>query len=270
MANRLWEHIKEFCRKMRIRVNIVLPALTRATVQMLRGASQIIMPCAGVLILCELIQGISGAASALIELIKLLLVVPCAAAAIVYAADAVWENRSVTVADAVSLVRIRIKQVCITGAAAWLIVMAARSIIRMVLMIGLMFLGSLFALLSMIPLIGFVFGAIGAAASWLISLSVEYASHLALMIGMLVLVADGIGGKAQLDRSFHFVQCGGKRLWEALILLFIAWAVIGGAGELLSLISPVLGSVVSALLTVCSMTAMCVIYLRERDGVSFC
>ncbi len=270
MRNSFWAHIREFYRKMRIRMSVALPALAKATASAAKGAYSIIMPCAGVLILFEILQSLSGGVAALVELIKVLIVFPAAAAAIVYAVDAVWEKRMVTPTDAVHLVRIRAKQILITGAAAWLIVMAVRSVISMVLMFLLMFLGSILALLSMMPFFGVVFTAIGMAASWLLELLVDYASHAALMVGMLVLIADGIGGRPQFDRSFSFVRNGGKRLWEALILLFGAWVVVGGAGVLFGMISPVLGAVVSAVLTACSMTAMCVIYLRERDGVSFC
>ncbi len=262
------EQIKELYRKTRIRVRIVLPSLARATASILRDAAQITLVGAAVLLLFELLQGVESV-SALIELAKLMLVLPAVCAMITYAADASWERRKVSLTDAVHLVRIRIKQVLLTGAVVWLIVMAARSVLNMALTMVVVLLGSIFALLSMIPLIGGVFTAVGVAAQWLVGLFVDYVSHAALTVGMLVLIADGISGRAQMDRAVNAIKNGGKKLWEAFILLFGVWVAVGGVGALISLALPVVDSIVSALLTVCSTAAVCVIYLRERDGVDF-
>ncbi len=268
MKGRFKEQIRDIYKKTAIRVRVVLPSLARASASVLRESIQIVLPCAAVLLLFEVLQGFESAAP-LIELVKLLLVLPAVCAATIYAADASWERRSVTLRDAVHLVRIRIKQVLITGAAAWLIVMAAHGLLNMALTLIVMLLGSIFALLSMIPIIGVVFTVIGVAAQWLVALFVDYACHVALTMGMLALIADGISGKPQLDRVMNVMKNGGKKLWEAFILLFGVWVVIGGAGALLTLAVPMMDSVITALLTVCSTAAVSVIYLREREGVDF-
>lgn len=260
------EQLRQFFRRTRIRVRIVLPSLMKASAGIVREMAQMVLLCTAVLTAGGLLSQI-GSTARLMELICLLLLTPAVCAVMTYASDASWERRHITIQDAFHLVRIRAKQIFITGAAAWLIVMLMRNIIGVLLALIGVLLSGVLALLSMIPLVGGVFAAIASAAQWLVLLLIEYICHAALTMGMLALLADGISGRAQLNRVLDVLKIGGKKMLEMLILLFGVWIVVSGAAELLALAAPAAKIVVNALLTVCSMAAVSVIYLRQRDGV---
>ena len=262
------EQLRVLYRKIRIRVQIALPSLLRAAAGIVREMGQMVILCAAALTMCGLAAQI-GSVSTLMNLFSLLLLTPAVCAVMTYASDASWERRHITIQDVFHLVRIRAKQIFITGAAAWLIITLAKSIIGMLLMVISVLLGGVFALLCMIPVLGSIVAAIAAAVQWMIMLLTEYACHVALTVGMMALLADGISGRAQLDRAMEVLRMGGRKLIELLIMLFGVWIAVGGIAELLGLVAPAAKIVVNSLLTVCSMAAVSVIYLRQRDGVDF-
>lgn len=253
------------------RVGRELPSLRKLTESVTRGTLGVALPCAVLLTIVYMLET-AGSRLAwpagfmmLLSLVMSLAAAPVAAGMITYAAGASWEGRGATLVDAAHLARIRIREIVITGLVAGVGMLLVNWLAATVYSI----MGIVPALLGWIPLIGSVVTAVVSAAVWLISLMLEFLAHAALVMGMLPLTADGIAGRAQLDRVTNILRGGRENALNGLAAVFGLWVIVWGAIELLLRVLPLGGALVcavlSAALTAVSMIAISVIYLKERD-----
>ena len=247
------------------------PELGTRTLDMLKKTAADILPCAAVLAvlyvlgtLCSALKWEEGV-SMLMDLIGSIALVPVIAGMVTYLVGAKWEKRNVNWMDAVHLVRIKWKNMILTGLCAGLVGIAAN-------WIGMM-LYSLVQIVSMllgwIPVLGSVVSGIVACILWLISLAMEFVVHAALVMGMMALTADGMNGRMQAQRVLTVLRGGWADVSAKLAAVFGAWVVVKGIYEvlysLLPIGAPLVWCAVTALLTVGSMVAVSVIYLTRRD-----
>ncbi len=249
-----------------IRSGGYLGDLAKQTISLALGTREVLGACALGLFLMNAAAVAAGADGAtLFSLISSILVTPLAAGMITYAASARWEGRGPSFMDAYHLVRIRFKQVLLTGVGAGLIVMLMDWFARVAY--GLI--GLLPALLGWIPLVGALISGVAAVAIWLVALLMELIAHIALVSGMLTLTADGMWGKMQIQRAVNILWGGKQHTLPQLTLVMGLWIVVMAVSELLSALpgGAMAAALLRAALTALSMTAVSVIYLRERDRV---
>ena len=245
------------------------PNLKRLTASVLGGTWSVTLPCAALLLAMYLLETACAAgglgAAALVGLVMSVLVMPVTAGMITYAAGASWEGRGATIVDAYHLARIRIREIVITGLAAGAIVLLANWLATTVYSL----IGIVPALLGWLPVIGPIITAAVSVVFWLISLLMEFFAHIALVMGMLSLTADGVSGRAQAERALKILRGGGADVLYELGLVFALWIAVQGVYELIFRLSPLPGAlacdILVAALTAVSMTAVSVIYLKERD-----
>ena len=249
----------------------LMPGISRRTGDVLLRIAPMLLPCGLLLTGWYMLEAMSSVykwqegAALLIELIGSVVLVPTVAGIVTYLTGARWEKRNVNQMDAFHLVRIKFKDILITGLAAGLIGMAVNwlgmmlySLIQMVSV-----------LLSWIPWIGAVIAGIVACTLWLISLAMEFIVHAALVMGMAALTADGVSGQTQLRQVLGVLRGGWSDATAGLAAIFGLWIVVKGVYEALIYLCPT-GAVLAwcavlAMLVLCSMTAVCVIYLMRRD-----
>lgn len=249
-----------------------LPGLRKLTESVTRGTLGVALPCAGFMMIMYMLDAAGSRLAwpagfmTLLSLIVSFVAAPVAAGMITYAAGASWEGRGATLVDAAHLARIRIREIVITG----LVAGAGMLLINWLATTVYSIVGIVPALLGWIPLIGPVVTAVVSAVVWAISLMLEFLAHAALVMGMLPLTADGIAGRAQLDRMMNILRGGTENILCGLAAVFGLWVVVRGAVELLPRVVPLGGALIcaafTAALTVVSMVAVSVIYLKERDN----
>ena len=244
--------------------------LMKQTSSVARRTAGVLLPCALGLLLMRLFgtltQTVSAAAGggALVSLLSGLVVTPAAAGMITYASGASWEGRSAGLKDAAHLVRIRVKEIFLTGLAAGAIGFLTGGVASAVQSL----LGIIPALIGWIPVLSAAVSAAVSLVGWLIETAADFIAHAALIIGMIVLTADGVSGRAQLDRALNIVKAGGQRLTIALAPAFILLLAAYGARDLAYLLNPAcayLMDIPAAAAAALSMTAVSVVFLQERD-----
>ena len=254
-----------------VRLGRALPGLKKQTLSVAKGTLGVLAPCALLLLamymlntLCQ-VKAWPDGAKTLLRLLESVAVTPVTAGMITYAAGASWESRGASLIDAVHLARIRIKEIVLTGVVAGLTVLAADWIASMIYSL----IGLIPALLGWIPLVGPVITAIASSVIWLLSLAMEFIAHAALVMGMLSLTADGLSGRPQIERVLNILRSGHENLLQALVLIFGLWIVAHGVYELAFWALPVGSALICdalvAAATALSMTAISVVYLKERD-----
>lgn len=266
-ANRMMNQIKAWLQQLVRR----WPELRRSTFSTALGTLQVVFPCALILYLMNFVEALGEryawmeGAGAFWSLVDSVLVMPLAAGMITYAAAAIWEHRSAGLNDAVQLVRIRVKQVLITGVAAGVLIWLFRWVSSTVSSI----IGILPALLGWIPLIGTIISGIVSFVIWLVALAMEYIAHCALVAGMLALTADGMSGRPQAERAISLIWGGRDHTLHDLALVFGGWIILGAVqwalGSLPGVLGPLVGSLLPTVLYALSTVAVSVIYLTERD-----
>jgi len=253
------------------KVTASAPELGRRTMSMLSKTAVDILPCAAVLAVFYVLETLCSAlkwdegVSMLLDLMSSIVLVPVFAGMVTYLVGAKWENRGVNLVDAIHLVRMKFKNMILTGLCAGLVGIAAN-------WIGLM-LYSLVQVISLllgwIPVLGSVVAGIVAGVMWLISLAMEFVVHAALVMGMMALTADGMSGRLQIERVLKIMRGGLAEVSAKLMVVFGAWVVVKGIYEalyfLLPIGAPLAWCAVNAMLTVGSMVAVSVIYLNKRD-----
>lgn len=249
-----------------VRSSGYLADLTKQTLSLAMGTQEVLGVCALILFLMNAVAIGTGAEGA--NLLSSILVTPLAAGMMTYAVSARWEGRGARLMDAYHLVRIRFKQVVLTGIGAGLIVMLMNWFARVAY--GLI--GLLPALLGWIPLVGTLISGIAAVAIWLVALLMSFVAHVALVSGMLTLTADGLWGKPQLHRALTILWGGRQHTLPQLTLVLALWIVVTAVCEALNWIplgaaGLLPGALLNAALSALSMTAVSVIYLRERDRI---
>ncbi len=249
------------------------PELGRRTLGMLTKTAVDILPCAGVLAVFYVLNTLSAALKwdegigLLLELAGSIVLVPVIAGMVTYLVGAKWEKRQVNLVDALHLVRIKFKNMILTGLCAGLVGIAAN-------WLGMM-LYSLVQVVSLIfgwiPVLGSVVAGIVTGVLWLISLAMEFVVHAALVMGMMALTADGMSGRMQAERVLNILRGGWRDVSAKLTAVFGVWVVVKGIYEalyfLLPLGAPLAWCAVTAVLTVGSMIAVSVIYLSRRDDM---
>ncbi len=253
------------------RVAGYIPDLSKQTWAVAKGTMEVLSVCILALILVGVPEAVgitagwSEGALMLLSLIGGILVTPLAAGMITYASSASWEARGARLIDAWHLARIRFRRIVLTGIVAGLIVTGMGWFASMIYSL----IGLLPMLLGWIPLLGAAISAIASCVVWLVALAMEFIAHIALVVGMLTLTADGMWGRMQVTRALTIMWGGRKNTMPCLLLLLALWVAVRGLCTLLGWALPgvgmVAGAALNALLTAVSMTAVSVIYLRERD-----
>ncbi len=240
--------------------------LIRQTVPVLKKTAGVTLPCAALLWAAYMLETACAAgnpgAVPLMRLLVSLAATPVAAGMITYAAGASWEGRSAALADAYHLARIRIKEIAVTGLAAGAAVWLANALASVLHAL----IGIVPALLGWIPAIGPAITAAVAIVFWLISTAVEFFALTALALGMLSLTADGMTGRAQAERALNILRSGREDSLYGLGSVFLGWIAVQAVCALLGLAQiMLLADALSAVLTAAAMTAVSVVYLKERD-----
>lgn len=248
------------------RVLNALQSLKRRTKPVLKKTVGVVMPCAMVLWAVYMLETACKAynpgAVPLMRLIVSLAVTPVAAGMMTYAAGASWEGRSAALADAYHLARIRIKEIAMTGLAAGAVVWLANALASVLHTL----IGIVPALLGWIPVIGQVVTAAVAIVFWLISAAAEFFALTALTLGMLSLTADGMTGRAQAERALAILRGGREESLYGLGSVFLVWIAVQAVCALLGLAHiQLIADALAAALTAAAVTAISVVYLKERD-----
>lgn len=249
-----------------LRITAALRGVIRQTEPVLRKTAGVALPSAVLLWAAYLLETACTAyhpgAAGLMRLIVSLAAMPLAAGMMTYAAGASWEGRSAAIADAYHLARIRIKEIAVTGLAAGAIVWLADLLTGILQLL----IGIVPTVLGWIPVIGPAVTAAAAAVLWLISTAMEFIALAVLVLGMLSLTADGMTGRAQAERALNILRGGRVENLYELGALLLAWIAVQAVCAALGFahIAPA-ADALSAALTVAAMTAVSVIYLKERD-----
>lgn len=245
----------------------LLPQLKKQVFSVAAGIFPALIPCALILALIACLAAASAQNSgltALLSLVSALAVTPLTAAAIAYAASARWESRTTTFADCVQLARIRLRGILITGLTVGLITLVLQWVATSLSSL----IGIVPALLGWLPAAGKAISLIASCLIRLISLTLEFAAHLLLVMGMLPLAAEGMSGHPQAARALGVFKGGGQAVREEFFLLFLLWVAVCILTEGIAWALPggiIIASALTALRTAFSMTAVSVVYLKERD-----